>query len=160
MFHTQEKRPERLSKGIPTINPNAWLGDGTYFWYYETDAVWWGRTAKSNKKYFEVYLADIDCENVLDTVFNESHYEFWIKNIEKAITKFYRGNKGKLSLKYINDFFKEKGAFNGVDGVMFQDISDNPEYWIIQKFQYKKRIQLVVYNELIISNFVFKFEGQ
>lgn len=159
MYHTQEKRKEKLASGALTINPDAWLGDGIYFWYYEDDATWWGITAKRNCGYYEVYKADIECDNVLDTVFNEEHYNFWISKIEEAIKKFVKGKKN-LSLKYLNDFFKEKGAFTGVDGVMFQDISDNPDSWIIKKFQYKKRIQLVAYNPLIISNFVFDFEGK
>lgn len=69
------------------------LGEGYYFWYYENDAVWWGRTAKRRKGYYEVYKATINCENVLDTVFNETHYTFWLKNIEKAIEKYIKREK-------------------------------------------------------------------
>jgi len=58
------------------------------------------------------------------------------------------------------DFFREKGVFNDIDGVLFQDISDNPNYWIIDKFQYKKRIQLAIYNIKIMSNFAFHFEAE
>ena len=160
MYHTQEKRRDRLTVPRPTINPDAWLGEGLYFWYYEQDAIWWGITAKKRTGYYEVYKADINCENVLDTVFNEEHYLLWIKYIDAAIKKWVKNERGKISLKYINDFLKEKGAFEDVDGVMFQDISDNLDYWIIEKFQYKKRIQIGIYNTLIISNFVFEFEGQ
>ena len=49
---------------------------------------------------------------------------------------------------------------NDIDGVLFQDISDNPNYWIIDKFQYKKRIQLAIYNIKIMSNFAFHFEAE
>lgn len=160
MFHTQEKWPKKLTSPVLTVNQDAWLGDGYYFWYYEEDAVWWGRTAKKRKGYYEVYKAAIDCENVLDTVFNEQHYLLWIKYVEKAIERFLKKQKGTLTIKYINDFFMEKGVFNDVDGVLFQDISDNPNYWIIDKFQYKKRIQLAVYNLKIMSNFAFHFEAE
>ena len=85
---------------------------------------------------------------------------FWIENIERAIKRFYKGNIKTLTIKYINDFFKEKGLLEGIDGVMFQDISFARENWVIDKFQYKKRIQLVVYNLPIMTNFVWHFEGK
>jgi hypothetical protein len=159
MYHTQEKWPRRLTAPIPTTNQDAWLGDGVYFWYYEEDAVWWGMTAKKRTKYYEVYTASVECDNLLDTVFNESHYLLWVKYVDKAIERFLKKEKGNITLKYINDFFRERGVFNDIDGVMFQDISDNPEFWIVKKFQYKKRIQLSVYNLGIISNFAFHYEA-
>ncbi len=76
MYHTQGKADNKLSQPIPTTNPNAWLGGGVYFWYYEDDAVRWGSIGKKDWGHYEVYKADIDCENVLDTVFNEEHYNF------------------------------------------------------------------------------------
>lgn len=160
MFHTQERRQVKLTEPKSTTNRYAWLGDGCYFWYYEEDAVWWGRTAKTNTGYYEVYKADINCDNILDTVFNEEHYNFWIAQVDEVIRKFLKNNRTGLSLKYINDRFKERGLFNDVDGVMFQDITDNKEYWIIDKFQYKKRIQLAVYNLQIVSNFEFVFDAE
>lgn len=160
MYHTQERWGKKLESPIPTTNPDAWLGDGYYFWYYENDAIWWGRTAKRRKGYYEVYKATIDFENVLDTVFNEPHYTLWVKNIEQAVAKFVKSRKDSLTLKYINDFIKERGVFDGIDGVLFQDISDNPDNWIVKKFQYKKRIQLAAYNMKIISKFALEFEGK
>jgi hypothetical protein len=160
MYHTQEKWATVLKNPIPTTNQDAWLGDGYYFWYYEDDAVWWGRTAKRRKGYYQVYKATINCENVLDTVFNEDHYKIWILNIEKAIKNFLKNEKGSVTLKYINDFFKERKVFEEIDGILFQDISDNPDNWIVKKFQYKKRIQLAVYNSTIISKFALEFEAE
>ena len=160
MYHTQEKWSDQLDSPVLTTNQDAWLGEGYYFWYYENDAVWWGRTSKKRTGYYEIYKANINCDNVLDTVFNESHYSFWIQNIEKAIEKYMKTRKDSLTLKYINEFFKEKGVFDGVDGVLFQDISNNPENWIVKKFQYKKRIQIAVYNLRIISNFALHFEAE
>lgn len=160
MYHTQEKWKYYLTSPILTTNQDAWLGEGYYFWYYQNDAVWWGRTAKKRRGYYQVYKARIECKNVLDTVFNEEHYTFWIKNIERAIAKYIKSDKNSLPLKYINDFFKEKGFLNNIDGVMFQDISENPDNWIVKKFQYKKRIQLAVYNLQIMSNFALEFEAE
>ncbi len=161
MFHTQGKEKLRLIKPIKCEKEDAWLGDGWYFWYHEHDAHFWGIKFKSKTKYYEIYTADIDCENVLDTVFNEAHYLLWIKYVEKAISSYLKKltNK-KITIKDINEFFKDKKVFENVDGVMFQDISNNPENWVVDKFQYRKRIQLAVYNSSIISNFSFNFEGQ
>ena len=114
---------------------------------------------KRNTGEYEVYKALIDCENVLDTVFNEEHYLFWIDKVEKAIAKLLEYDRRKLSLHELNRLFKKDGVFTGIDGIMFQDISNNSEYWISDKFQYKKRIQLAVYNRGIIKNFGFKFEA-
>ncbi len=160
LYHTQEKWEHKLIMPVLTKNPEAWLGEGYYFWYYENDAIWWGRTAKKRTGYYQVYKAEIEFENILDTVFNEEHYIFWVKNIEKAIEKYIKTQKEEISLKYINDFFKDKGIFDGIDGVLFQDITNNPDNWIVKKFQYKKRIQLVVYNLPIINTFTHKFEAQ
>ena len=89
-----------------------------------------------------------------------AHYKLWISVIERAMQTFFKKHSGKLTIKYINDFFKSKGVFDDVDGVMFQDITNNPKYWIIDKFQYKKRIQIVVYNLPIITTFALEFEGK
>lgn len=161
MYHTQERREIRLLAAIPCKKENAWFGIAQYFWYYENDAIFWGRTFKNRRKYFEVYKAEVDCKNILDTVFNEEHYSYWIEMVEEAIKKFVKKPRSEdLSLKWINDWMKERNVYDGINGVMFQDISNNPEVWIIEKFQYKKRIQLAVYNSDIISNFTFAFEGQ
>lgn len=160
LYHTQEKRDYELSTPVPTKNPEAWLGEGYYFWYYENDAIWWGRTAKKRTGFYQVYKAEIEFENILDTVFNEEHYIFWVKNVEKAIEKYIKNQKGEISLKYVNDFFKDKGIFEGIDGVLFQDITNNPDNWLVKKFQYKKRIQLAVYNLPIINTFALEFEAE
>lgn len=160
MYHTQEKWENELIEPVRTTNLNAWLGDGYYFWYYNADADWWGNTAKKGTGHYQVYKADIDCENVFDTVFNEEHYNLWINVVEKAMQTFFKKYNGKITIKYINDFFKARGIFDDVDGVMFQDITNNKDYWVIDKFQYKKRIQIAIYNLPIITTFALDFEGK
>jgi hypothetical protein len=161
MYHTQEKWSEKLKAPCKTHNPHAWLGPGYYFWYSEHDAVVWGNTAKRDTGYYEIYTANINCEKVLDTVFNEEHYLFWIDQIEKAITKFVKKQRDKITLKDINNVFKSSGLFDDVDGVMFQDISKyNTSTYLASRFQFKKRIQIAVYNLNIITNFVFSSEGK
>lgn len=159
-FHTQERWFQKLKTPKDTNKPNAWFGVAYYFWYYEEDAIFWGNTAKRRTGYYEVYTADIDCSNVLDTVFNETHYLFWIKQVERAITHYAKKSNKKVTLKEINDFFKEKGTFSDVDGIMFQDISENPDNYFVKEFQYKKRIQIAVYNLSIISNFAFSYDRE
>lgn len=73
MYLTQEKRAQKLTAPIFCNRNYAWLGEAYYFWAEEVDAAKWGHTSKKSTGYFEIYQAEIDCENVLDTVFNEEH---------------------------------------------------------------------------------------
>lgn len=139
-------------------NTSAWLGEGYYFWYYEADAIFWGKTAKRRSGSFEVYKAQIALDDVLNTVFNEEHYNFWVEQIEKAAKKFVKLTGLKPTLKELNDYFKDKGAWESIDGIIFQDISRNPDHFIVKEFQYKKRIQIAVYNLEIVKDFLFNFE--
>lgn len=66
----------------------------------------------------------------------------------------------KPTLKELNEYFKRKDIWTRFSGVMFQDISFNADYFIIKYFQYKKRIQLAVYDYSIVSNFNLHFEGK
>lgn len=159
MFHTQEARGSILSGSIPCYKDNAWLGAAHYFWDDEQDAVIWGRLSKNRTKYYDIYSADIDCKNVLDTVFDETHYNFWVKQIKKAEVVFMKAGL-KPTLKQLNDYFLQKGIWIRFGGIMFQDISSNPDNYIFKSFQYKKRIQLAVYNTDIISNFAHYFNGK
>lgn len=159
MFHTQEKRLVVLKSPVPCSKDNAWLGAALYFWYDEQDAVFWGINSKRATGYYEIYSADIDCEDVLDTVFNEEHYLFWINQIKKA-EKTFMMSGAKPTLKLLNDYFLQKGIWLKFGGIMFQDISPNPQNYIVRDFQYKKRIQLAVYKPPIISNFAHHFEGK
>ncbi|MCB0410288.1 MAG: hypothetical protein KDD29_08715, partial [Flavobacteriales bacterium] len=68
-YHTQEKRKNRLSGPIICTKDNAWLGEGYYFWVSEDDADFWGMNSKRKTGEYEIYSAEIDCSNVLNTVF-------------------------------------------------------------------------------------------
>jgi hypothetical protein len=159
MYHTQEARQERIKEPINCTKGNAWMGVAWYFWYTEDDAVFWGIASKRNTGYYDVYKANIDCENVLDTVFNEQHYLFWVKQIKKVEALFLKSGE-TLGLKQLNDYFIQKGIWSKFGGIMFQDISNNPNSWIIHGFQYRKRIQIAVYNKEIIDNFAHHFNGK
>jgi hypothetical protein len=153
MYHTQEKRGRRLNAPVMCNKYDAWLGNGYYFWNDEVDAVHWGYNSKKRTGYFEIYSATINCANVLDTVFNEDHYKFWVKQIEKAATHIVKKTKIKPTIREINQYFKEKAKWEDItDGVMFQDLPHNADLLVVS-FNYRKRIQLVAYKLEIIHNF-------
>lgn len=159
MYHTQEKWLNRLINPIICTNPTAWLGNGYYFWDDEIDAVKWGNTSKTNTGRYEIYRADIDCEDILDTVFNEEHYRFWFKQIEKAAKSISKKTGLIASKREINQYFLDKASWSEVTGIMFQDIPKGAEL-LVQSFYYRKRIQLVVYNPIIIANFALHLEDK
>lgn len=159
MYHTQEKRARRLRVSVETVRSDAWLGRGHYYWYYEDDAISWGNHSKNATGYYEIYRADIDCSEVLDTVFNEEHYLFWIEAIEKFSTKTIRQGK-EVTIKELNSYFKEQGIFGDATGVMFQEVPKNDNRVLVKGLYYKKRIQIAIYKINIIDNFAFHYENK
>lgn len=159
MYHTQEKRFNRLTEPIKCKKPNAWLGVGSYFWADEIDAIKWGNDSKNRTGSYQIYKADIECEDVLDTVFNEEHYNFWIKQIEKAASYISKRTGLKANIKEINMYFQERASWSEVDGIMYQDLPFGDELLVVN-FNYRKRIQLVAYNSNIISNFALHLEDE
>lgn len=153
MYHTQEKRARFLIAPVVCCRDDAWLGDGYYFWDNEIDAIHWGNNSKNRRGSFDIYKAGIDTENVIDTVFNEEHYVFWLKQIEKA-AKFITKKTGKKpSIKEINQYFNDKAKWSDItDGILFQDLPFSQDL-LVSDFNYRKRIQIAVYNKDIISNF-------
>lgn len=158
-YHTQEKRRITLNSPILCRKDNAWLGEAYYFWEDEKDADYWGIKFKNKTGRYEVYKAEIPLDNVLDTVFKREHYYFWIKQIEKASKFFIKKTGSKPTLKEINDYFKERNIWTEIDGILFQDISKNPIHFMVKDFQYKKRIQLALYNKQIFCTFALHFVG-
>jgi len=158
MYHTQEKRKIRLTKPILAKRKNAWLGIAYYFWENEMDAIRWGNESKRSTGYYEVYTGLIDCENVLDTVFNEGHYIFWVEQIEKAAKKIIKITGRKATIREINSYFTENAKWSEItSGIMFQDLPFSNDL-LIEGFNYRKRIQLAVFNIGIILTFAFYFE--
>lgn len=153
MFHTQEKRDLRLSEPVVCQREDAWLGDGYYFWDDVDDAERWGKESKKQTGWYEIYLADIDCSNVLDTVFNEEHYRFWLRQVEKVADLILNVTNEKPTIREINAYFKQRGQWDNVAGILFQDIPGNPAYVRVKRFYYKKRIQIVVYQLDILTTF-------
>jgi hypothetical protein len=168
-YHTQEHRGIQLESPIICRRDDAWLGEAYYFWYDELDADRWGSTSKKNTGRYEIYSSSVDCTNVLDTVFNEEHYLFWLNQVEKAATKIIKLTKEKPTLKEINDYFKKVGVWDEVDGIMFQDLPNNFDFLLVKPiayrhkqrpFAYRKRIQVAIYNVKIILTFArYKIEN-
>lgn len=161
-YHTQESRRELLIEAIPCTRDDAWLGHATYFWLEEFDAENWGHDSKRGKGYFEIYVCDVETDDVLDTVFNEEHYFFWLRQVEKVAKKIIAKTHMKPSLKELNDYFKERGDWEELSAIQFQDLPTNNNHLLVKpieyknktiSFAYRKRIQLAVYNQNIITNF-------
>ena len=159
-YHTQENRRIDLIEPVFCTKDNAWLGEAYYFWENEDDAVFWGVKFKTKTRKYDIYKAEIMSDDILDTVFNREHYYFWIKQIEKAAKNFIKKTGSKPTLKEINDFFKERNIWTKIDGILFQDISENPIHFMVKEFQYKKRIQLALYNKEKITNFALHYTGE
>lgn len=162
-YHTQESRRNQLVSPIKCTRDDAWLGEAYYFWVELEDAEAWGNKSKRNSSFYEIYKSEINTENVLDTVFNEDHYKFWYLQIEKVAKKIMSKTKKKPTLKELNDYLKERGAWDELDGIKFQDLPVSPENLLVQPillrngkmvyFPYRKRIQIAVYNSEIILTF-------
>ncbi|MEK7257464.1 MAG: hypothetical protein AAB316_22100 [Bacteroidota bacterium] len=167
MFHTQERRQDMLYAPMKCLREDAWLGEGYYFWYDVQDAEYWGRVSKTTTGYYEVYSSKIDCSKVLDTVFNEEQYLYWLNQIEKVSSMFTERTGQKPTLKEVNEFFKEWGTWKELDGILFQDLPNSETLNLVapvevergggkkwkRYFAYRKRIQLAVYNLKALQSF-------
>lgn len=163
-YHTQEARKRKLDAPILCQRDDAWLGNAYYFWLDIEDAEDWGDSSKRRHMWYDVYKCEIETENVLNTVFCEEHYDFWLKQIEKVAKTIISKTKMKPTIKELNEYFKERGIWNDLDGILFQDLPTNPNKLLIKPieynnktkkiiFPYRKRIQLAVYNSNIILTF-------
>lgn len=160
-YHTQECRgTEKLKFPIICNRNDAWFGEAYYFWNTIDDADYWGEVSKRATGKYDVYSSTIDVEDFLNTVFNEEHYNAWVDAIEKLALKFKMELGKALSLKELNDYFREKGLYKDISGVIFQDISNNQSHYLIKGLQYKKRIQLAVFNKRCIESFVYLHTGK
>lgn len=144
-YHTQESRKTILSSPIPCTRDDAWLGNGIYFWYELEDAEDWGNNSKRRTNYYEIYKSEIQIENILDSVFNEEHYYFWLKQIEKVAKAIISKTKMKPSIKELNDYFKERGTWDVLDGILFQDLPTNSKKLLIKPIEYKTSRRFVVF---------------
>lgn len=163
VFHTQERREKLLNLPKQCVRDDAWLGEAYYFWKEEVDADDWGNNSKRGTKSYEIYQCELNTENILDTVFNEEHYNFWIKQLEKIAKKIMIKTNEKPTLKELNDYIRDKEVWKEIDLIQFQDLPISSERSLVKPITYRsgkvrtvafrKRIQIAVYNMGIISNF-------
>jgi hypothetical protein len=159
-FHVQEYRPVELHQPIKCCNENAWLGMGYYFWIENEFAHYWGQDKKVSDKYksYEIYCADLNIKNCLNTVFNEEHYWFFRKKIEEVI-QVYHNRKKSFNLDTIHNFLAENiWTKHGIEGIIYDDKPSNPRnknriYSEIPNLYYKKRIQIIIFDLKNINNF-------
>lgn len=157
MYHTQEKRQNRLKQPIPCTRKDAWLGYGYYFWGDQYDAVIWGVQSKKDTGEYEIYKGVVESDNILDTVFSEEGYHFFLEAIDEVIEDCKKKSGRRIGTYDVCKFLMKKARWQEfLDGVMFAD-SPNTE---IEKFNYRKRIQLVLYKLDCLVSFDFLKEGR
>lgn len=150
MYHTQENRGIRkLKKPLPCNRKDAWFGPAFYFWADECDAIRWGITSKNGK--YDIYSARIRSDNVLDTVFNQEHYDFVWRAMEKVARKCIEETGEKPTKRYIFNYFSKVWS-KKVDVLLACDFPCGKEE-LFPGFQFRERIQAAVYNENCIFDF-------
>ena len=153
MFHTQEDRGTILNQPILCERKNAWFGTAYYFWEDEVDAIRWGEKSKNNQ--YQIYSAKIVSENVLDTVFNKDHYQFFISALErtaKAILELTGKKPTQVDIcEYLNTRAKWKEK---IDVLLACDIPTGTSENL--PIHVRKRIQAAVYNKSCINEFQLK----
>jgi len=163
-YHTQECRPEKLKQPIG-VSESARLGIGHYFWLEEDFAHHWGRISKTNGGSYDVYTADLNIKNSLNTVFNEEGYLFFRKMIKRAIQHLQKINVN-VTLEKVNRFLADYvwKAYN-ISCIIYDDKPTNKPkkkliYSEIPDLYYNKRIQIAVFDLEDISNFALYLENQ
>lgn len=157
MYHTQEKWQKRLVEPILCTRRDAWLGYGYYFWGDLNDAVNWGVQSKKNTGEYEIYQGVVESDNILDTVFSEEDYQFFLDAIEEVIEDCQKKSDRRIGTSDVCKYLMKKARWRDfLDGVMFAD-SPTTE---IEKFNYRKRIQLVLYRLDCLVSFAFMREGR
>jgi len=165
-YHTQECRPAVLNQPLKCVNKKAWLGFGYYFWLEMEYAHYWGQDSKIHEKSesYDIYQADLNIENCINTVFDEEGYVFFIEKIEDAIQR-YKNRKIPITLNNVNRYLEEKvWPKLGISGIIYDDKPTNPRnknriYSEIPDLYYKKRIQVVIFDLEKICNFELYLEN-
>ena|SRR5690606_16499686 len=159
-YHTQEYREGSSSLMAPLEcrHQKAWLGKGYYFWTEIEFAHYWGKDSKKATGFYDIYVAQLNCENCINAVFDEEGYMFFCDCIEEAIM-YMKENAVPMALDQMNRFLAEN-IWTKIDigGIIFDDKPINPKgspgkYSEIPRFYYKKRIQIVIFDRKNIERF-------
>lgn len=157
-YHTAENREIPLYKPLRCTNINnsieqskmSWLGAGYYFWKDFKFAKYWGQ---DHYKKYDIYKAELNTDNCLDTVFNEKEYNFFIEKLEEIQDKLKKAKK-EYKINVIIELFKRyiyKGHI--IDGIIFADTPTSKRFNQFYPLFPFKRIQIVIYNSSKISYF-------
>jgi len=171
-YHTMECRESILDAPIKCTDRRAWLGFGYYFWLEEIFAKYWGedfKIRKNNPKAqadtYDVYTADLNIENCINTVFDEEDYTNFISRIEEAIL-YFQCRRRPFTLETVHRYLADRvwGKL-GISGIIYDDKPTNPKnkkrfYSLIPDLYYKKRIQVVIFDSKNVSKFKLYLENQ
>lgn len=167
-YHTQEHRYEDqpLESPICCFDNEAWLGVGHYFWVDLTFAKYWGEDKKMTTGAYDVYKANIESDLLINAVFDEEGYNFFVEKIEYAVNDLLSKNSGKVTLERVNRFLSERVWVKlGITGIIYDDLPKNPAdknriYSRIVPLYYRKRIQIITFGINIIHNFDLYLDEQ
>lgn len=156
-----------LTQPIVCKRKEAWLGLGYYFWVDEEFAKYWGEDSKmDNTGAYDIYMAEIEEDGLLNAVFSEKGYYFYQSKIEETVS-YFKENSLNIELSTVNRFLSEKVWKDiGITGIIFDDLPRNPSdnkrriYSEIRDFYYKKRIQFVLFDINKCHSFVVFLENQ
>lgn len=91
----------------------------------------------------------------MDTAYNEKECSFFEDQIEKVARAFKEKEGHKPDMKYICSYLNNVAKWKSeLDGIIF---SDTPmgDSSLVDRYPYKKRVQMAVYNKHCIKNCVF-----
>jgi len=130
---------------------------GYYFWVELEFAHNWGSDSKRKTGFYDIYKANIDENKILNASFNEEEYYFFANQIEKARRYLATKTKEDINLRNVNKFLADK-VWNklGIKGIIFDDLPKNSNsrtYSDITPLFYKKRVQIVLFDNENIINF-------
>lgn len=164
-YHTQDySHTGQLEFPKLCTTDDAWLGVGYYFWTDLLFAHYWGLDFKSDLTgYYDIYVADLEIDNVINASFSEEGYFFLKNKIEETIAHF--SSLGKpIQINKVHKYLSENiWRKLGVTGIIYDDLPHNTKkrtYSSIEPLYYQKRIQIVIFNKINIHNFDLFLEEQ
>jgi hypothetical protein len=135
--------------------------DGTHI----CTLLWTGQKSSGRSGSYDIYVADLNIENCINTVFDEEGYTFFNRKIEYAIQQF-KKERVPVTLEMVNRYLAEKvWPKHSIEGIIYDDKPTNPRnknrvYSEIPDLYYKKRIQVVIFYIKNIRNFELYLENQ
>ncbi len=169
-YHTQEYRAidDPLNNPIKCFDKKAWLGCGYYFWTDITFAKYWGEDFKSARTgAYTIYVGYIEFQNLINTVFDEDGYNFFVEKIELTIQHLTKIGEKNVTIDQVHRFLADNFWKKlGVKGIIYDDLPTNPKnrpnriHSVILPLYYIKRIQVVAFELEIIHNFEIYLDAQ